>query len=156
MSQSSYNEKHVVLRTALDLDLAAARALLAALDLPVDGLEDHFHGGGYVVALAEDGVVVGLGGVEVYGSHGLLRSVGVRVDRQGTSIGRAIAADRIAWARARGLAALYLLTETAPGFFERLGFRRIPRGDFPPEVQASSEFAHVCPESAVAMRLALD
>lgn len=144
----------VHLRNAVPDDLDGARSLLSALDLPVEGLGDQF-ARGYVVAVAGAGAVVGLGGVEVYGENGLLRSVAVARSCQGSSIGRAIVEDRIAWARRLGLDSLYLLTETAPGFFERLGFRRVTRASFPQAVQASSECSQLCPDTAVAMALAL-
>lgn len=142
------------LRKAVRGDLDGANTLVSGLGLPVDGLGDQFLQG-YVVAVTGDGALVGLGGVEVYEGDGLLRSVAVTRACQGSSIGRAIVEDRIAWARRRGLASLYLLTETAPGFFERLGFRRVARTSFPRAVQASSEFSRVCPDTAVAMAMAL-
>jgi len=51
---------------------------------------------------------------------------------------------------------VYLLTETAPGFFERLGFERVARGTFPEEVRASWEFTSGCCDSATAMKLDLE
>jgi amino-acid N-acetyltransferase len=144
----------VRLRGAAPGDLDRARSLVSGLGLPVEGLGDQFLQG-YVVAVTGDGALVGLGGVEVYGGDGLLRSVAVALSCQGSSIGRAIVEDRIEWARGRGLASLYLLTETAPGFFERLGFERVERASLPKAVQASSEFSRVCPDTAVAMALAL-
>jgi amino-acid N-acetyltransferase len=127
---------------------------MAALGLPVEGLEEQF-GEGYVLAVAAGGERVGVGGVETYGRDGLLRSVGVVEARRGEAIGRAIVEERLAWARDRGLRAVYLLTETAPVFFERLGFRHVPRESFPPQVQASKEFSDVCPASAASMKLEL-
>lgn len=144
-------DSSVTLRPATAGDLAWARDLMADLGLPSDGLEEQF-GSGYVIAQA-DGLAVGLGGVEVYGRDGLMRSVGVMKTLQRGSIGRAIVEDRIIWARNQGLRAVYLLTETAPGFFERLGFERVARDSFPSDMKASKEFSEVCPESAVAMKL---
>ena len=63
--------------------------------------------------------------------------------------------DRLARARGLGLGSVWLLTTTAAGFFDQLGFARVERGSVPPELQASPEFATVCPGSAVCMRLAL-
>jgi amino-acid N-acetyltransferase len=143
-------ESRVRLRAAESADLDWARELIAALGLPVDGLNEQF-GRGYVIAEI-DGIPVGLGGVEVYGRYGLLRSVGVTEKMQRGALGRAIVVDRMQWARTRGLRAVYLLTETAPGFFERLEFVRVDRESFPPEVKASKEFSEVCPDSAVAMK----
>ncbi len=144
---------NITLRAAGADDLAWAVALMTALGLPTEGLDEQF-GDGYVVAEL-GGEAIGLGGMEVYGDAGLLRSVGVTKAFQGTSIGRTIVEDRLGWARGRRLGAVFLLTETAPGFFERLGFKIVDRESFPPEVQASKEYSEVCPDTAVAMRLEL-
>ena len=146
-------DSSVVLRAAVAEDLDWAIELMAALGLPSEGLDEQFDEG-YVMAEL-DGVAIGLGGVEVYGGHGLLRSVGVAKTLQRTSIGRTIVEERLGWARGRGLKAVYLLTETAPGFFESLGFKRVPRESFPGEVKASREYSEVCPDTATAMKLEL-
>jgi len=54
-----------------------------------------------------------------------------------------------------GLAALYALTTTAPGFFVGLGFSVADRSDVPPAVRASPEFSSICPDTAVVLRLGL-
>jgi amino-acid N-acetyltransferase len=146
-------DSRTTLRPATAADLGWARGFALALGLCDDGMEEQF-GASYVVA-ETDGEAVGLGGVEVYGRDGLLRSVGVRESLRRSAVGRAIVADRLAWARNRGLRAVYLLTDTAPGFFERLGFERVARDSCPSEVRESKEFSEVCPESAVVMKLEL-
>ncbi len=143
----------LVLRPAGPADLAAVRALLADAQLPVEGLEEQF-GERYVVAEA-DGQVIGAEGVEVHGAFGLLRSAAVAVRHRGTGLGQRLTRERLDWARAHRLRAVYLLTTTAAPFFARLGFRAVPRASAPPELQASREFATVCPASAVCMRLDL-
>jgi arsenate reductase (thioredoxin) len=138
------------LRAATDADVPAIRALLAACALPLDGVEPPL-GDAWVVA----GDVVAVAGVERYGSYGLLRSVAVAAAQRSHGIGARMLADRIAWSRATGLHALYLLTTTAESYFARVGFVGVPRAEAPPEIRASGEFAHACPHSAAFMRLAL-
>ena len=145
------------IRAAQASDLTAVRALLLEADLPADGLEDQF-GPRYAVAEAggaSEGGLVGAAGVEVYGAIGLLRSVVVAPSHRGTGLGRALVADRLAWARRQGLTAVYLLTTTATDFFARLGFERVEREGVPPAIRASREFASVCPSTAVVMRVVL-
>jgi amino-acid N-acetyltransferase len=142
-----------VIRAAKAKDIAAVRDLLSAAHLPTQGVEDQF-GEGYAVAEFE-GELVGAIGIEVYGPYGLLRSAVVAPAQQGSGLGRKLAIERIAWARARHLQALYLLTTTAAPFFSRLGFVESPRASAPAEVQASREFASICGSSAVCMRLDL-
>ena len=143
----------VVVRTARPTDLAAARKLLERASLPVGGLDEQF-GAGY--AVAESGnEVVGLAGVERHGPFGLLRSAAIDPAWRGQGIGEALTRNRLAWAAAAGVQSVYLLTETAADWFPRFGFTRVDRGAVPPEIAASSEFAHLCPASAVVMKLDL-
>ena len=132
----------------------AARSLLSEAGLPADGLEDQF-GDSYVLGI-EDGEVLGLAGVEVHGTSGLLRSVAVSPRYQRTGLGRRLVEDRVKWARARCPGGLYLLTETAPGFFRSCGFHTIPRDRAPEEIRNSLEFTRVCPETATTMVLELE
>jgi amino-acid N-acetyltransferase len=60
------------------------------------------------------------------------------------------------YAVAVGIDVMYLLTETAPQYFERKSYQRITRDQVPKELQASSEFSHVCPDSAIVMKKALN
>jgi amino-acid N-acetyltransferase len=133
--------------------LAAARALLAGADLPVDGLEDQFPAG-YVVAIRK-GEFVGAAGVEIHGRDGLLRSLVVDAPRRGSGLGHTLTFDRIRLAKEQGVDALWLLTTTAAPFFARLGFVTVERARVPPALQASHEFATACPSSATCMWLDL-
>lgn len=143
------------LTPAVAADLDAVRAILRAAGLPTDGVADQF-GPGWAVARNETGVLLGAAGVERYGNSGLLRSVAVLPAWRGSGVGSALARDRIAWARAQGLDALYLLTDTAAEYWPRFGFHTIVRHEAPAAVRASIEWTHVCPQSAVAMTCALD
>lgn len=134
-------------------DLAAVRTLLAAAQLPLDGLEEQF-GASYAVAECA-GRVVGAEGIETYGDAGLLRSAVVDDRWRGKGVGDALTRDRLAWARARGLREVYLLTTTAASYFPRHGFIRIDRATAPDALQQSREFAEACPATAVAMRVVL-
>jgi N-acetylglutamate synthase-like GNAT family acetyltransferase len=140
------------LRPARPADLDAALALLSACDLPGAGFEDQF-GEAYVIAEI-DGAVVGIAGVERHGRHGLLRSVAVIPKLRGAGLGAALVSDRLARARAHGLASLYLLTTTAERWFERHGFLTVDRAAAPGEIRVSSSYAGICPSTAVLMRYA--
>ena len=143
-----------ILRSATDGDLAACRALLASCGLPTRGLERDFPGG-YVVAIAGE-VWVGCAGVERHDGVGLLRSVAVASAARGGGLGVRLVRACMAHARAQGLASLWLLTTTAPGFFRRLGFTAVDRAEAPAGLRASEEFADVCPASATCMRVVHD
>jgi len=132
-------------------DRAEVLALLAACELPVEGVAEAFPRG-YAVA-RRGGALVGAAGLETHGSAGVLRSVAVAAAERGTGLGVALTADRLV--AARGLDAVYLLTTTAADFYARFGFRPFPRTDVPAVVAASAEFATVCPASASCLRLSL-
>lgn len=141
------------IRPARSEDLESVRRLLGDAGLPVEGLETGFDDG-YVVALV-DGEIVGAEGIERWGDCGLLRSAVVGRAWQGRGVGDALTRERLSWARARGLRALYLLTTTAEDYFPRFGFRRVRREDVPAEVRRSAEFVSACPASAVVLALDL-
>lgn len=124
-------------------------ALLIAAKLPVDDLPvglDNF-----VVAILSD-EVVGVAGLEIYGSYGLLRSLAVNTDQRSKGIAGRLLLRIEELAALKTLKEVYLLTETAPEYFNRKGYGKITRADVPAEVQQSSEFSHVCPQSAIVMK----
>lgn len=121
---------------------------LTAVGLPGEGVR--------VVAIDDGQHVRACAAVEVLDDTGLLRSVAVSTDLRGHGLGREIVAAAEAEARQAGVAMLYLLTETAAGFFSRLGYRPIPRPDVPESIRRSRQFTELCPESAVIMVRNLD
>lgn len=100
---------------------------------------------------ADDGVFIGTGGLEFYGTNALLRSVAVPAALRGKRLGQMIVADLIERAKEKSVHHIYLLTETAHAYFLTLGFHDTSRDDVPAEVRQSSEFSHVCPTSAACM-----
>jgi amino-acid N-acetyltransferase len=143
----------LVVAAAEPRDLEAVLGLLEAATLPRDGVAEHF--GEFLVARGP-GEVVGCVGLERYGPAGLLRSLAVAPPHRGQGLGRLLAQRMVEAARRRGVARLFLLTETAPDFFPQFGFVRIERADADPAVQTSVEFRTACCQSAVCMRLDLD
>jgi amino-acid N-acetyltransferase len=134
----------ISLRPAAAADLLTVHNLLEHVGLPVEGVEDQF-GHAYVLAYVDGPagceVVIGVAGVETYGRFGLLRSVAVAPPWRGRSVGEMLIRNRIDWARARRLDALYLLTTTAAGYFPKLGFTSVPRREVPAELRASTPTA---------------
>jgi amino-acid N-acetyltransferase len=139
----------VKIRPACAEDLLAVHQLVVAAGLPDAGIADHFPGA-YVV-VHEGETLIGAAGLEVHGESGLLRSVAIVSSHRGTGLGRRLAEDRLRSARTLGLRSVYLLTTTAAEFFLRLGFERVARESAPPPLQKSSEFAAICPASAICM-----
>jgi amino-acid N-acetyltransferase len=131
---------------------AAFRSLLKNSGLPADDLD---YRRDLLVGYYEGNELVGTGALEVYGSYALLRSLSVKLGIRGKSVGSTITSFLLDEARNRNLKGIYLLTETARGFFLKKGFTDTTRDKVPQELMASSEFSHVCPKSAAVMQLAL-
>ena len=129
-------------------DLPAIVALLEAQRLPRAEIERWVE---TTVVAREDGRVVACAAIEGYGAAGLLRSVAVADARRNTGLGIRITEAALEVAHARGMRTIYLLTETAAGFFPRFGFRPVSRDEVAPAVRQSVEFTSACPASAQAM-----
>jgi len=134
-------------------DLDAVRTLVASSGLPLDGLGAHQPT--LVLVARQGGRLVGTAALEGHGPDGLLRSVAVDPAARGQGVGSALTAAALADAGRQGMRAVYLLTDTVPGFFTRHGFDRTGRDGAPDGIAASVEWSEACGESAIAMVLAL-
>ncbi len=94
--------------------------------------------------------------MERYGAFGLLRSMAVHPGYRNQHIAASLVQELEKRAESTGIAAMYLLTETASGYFSRKGFIPAERDQVPDAVKSSSEFSHVCPVSAIVMRKSLE
>lgn len=126
----------------------AVIALLQSANLPVKDLPNTLDN--FFVAL-HDGKVIGAIGLEQYGDCGLLRSMVVDQRHRNKNIASQLVLQLEQYATSKGIHSIYLLTETAPLFFERKAYNKITREEVPKALQASSEFSHVCPVSAIVM-----
>lgn len=133
-------------------DLDAVLALLAEAALPREGVAEHFR---HFLAARENGRVVGAVGMERYGQSALLRSLAVALQYRGRGLGRALTERVLQEMKDNGVKRVFLLTTTAPDFFPKFGFRRIPREGADTKVKDSVEFRAACCRSAVCMSLDL-
>ncbi len=140
-------DDHLTLETATSEDWPAIQALLQEAGLPTEGLAEHLATA--LVLRGSDGLVA-CGALELYGKSALLRSLAVAPSWRGQGLGQRLVHALLHLAQERGVQRVALLTETAGDFFPRFGFRPIPRQEVDPAVQASLEFASLCPESAQA------
>jgi len=123
--------------------------LLVSQKLPASDLPESLDN--FIVAIDND-ELIGAAGLEIYGACGLLRSVVVKPENRNQGIAGLLIAQIELMATNQGLNQLFLLTDTAPGYFSKKGYNKIDRNAIAPEVQQSSEFSHVCPQSAIAMQ----
>ena len=144
--------KQIIIAPALVSHRPAIVQLLQSEKLPVEDLPaklDHFF-----VAMDNESVVAAIG-LEHYGDGGLLRSLVVDNAYRNLHLASQLIKQLETAAAAIGINNMYLLTETAPAYFEKKGYQKIAREEVPVALQASSEFSHVCPVSAIVMKKAL-
>ncbi len=145
------SETELTLREATDT-LGYVERLLARNDLPASDVaskSDCFYVG-YV-----GGEPVGVGGLELYGTVGLLRSLVVDQSVRGNGYGGAICDALETRAQVEGVETLYLLTTTVPAFFADRKYAEVERTDAPGTIQETTQFADLCPASATCMKKSL-
>lgn len=120
-------------------DLPAVLALLEEVNLPTEGVAEHF--ADFFIARANERVV-GCVGLETYGNYGLLRSLAVAPDVQGQGVGAQLTSHLLAYAQANAIRTIVLLTTTAADFFARhFGFASAERNRFDEVFAASPEWS---------------
>ena len=138
--------EHTTLRPAVAEDLGAIKSLLSRCQLPTDDLTEAT-ASNFLVA-ASDEQILGVCGIEVFGSDGLIRSLAVDPVLRGQKLGERLVAENEGRAMAAGVERLYLLTTTARDYMRRLGYDDIARESAPEAVRAHPQFRGLCPASA--------
>lgn len=136
------------INNATSKDLADIQRILEASGLPAEDCGPYM--ANFFIA-EEDTRLVGVGGLELMGVDGLVRSIAVMPDYRGRGIGRELyrhIADR---AIRLGVRRLYLLTETAERYFSNLGFVPVARNNTPATIAGTRQFRELCPQSATVM-----
>ena len=134
-------------------DLSNVLDLLQLLQLPTEGVEKQFKN--FLVALTPSLKLIGVAGIEEYGQFGLLRSIGIHPSFQGTMVGSTLVQKIEELAKSKKIKELYLLTETAEGFFAKHSYTTVDRMIVPQEIQQSYEYSISCKQTAVVMFKAL-
>jgi len=142
------------LRQALAGDWDAVRELLFASELPVDDLSPEKLNG-FLIAEDND-AIVGLIGLDVLGTRGLLRSLVVEKTARRSGLGGKLVGALESAAEAAGITELWLLTIDAERFFQRHNFEIVDREAAPDEIRNTEEFSTLCPGTAYLMRKLLD
>jgi len=126
-------------------DLAQLEALLRLNHLPTQDCAaqaQNFYG----IFNGEE--LIAAGGLEPAADYVLLRSIVVKKQYRASGLARNIAEYLISLAEAEGRQAVYLLTETAGSYFQKLGFTSLSRADVPAEIAQTQQFSALCPDSA--------
>ena len=125
-----------IIKATID-DIKDIRELLEAENLPPDDLEkwiDNFF------VLRIDYITAGAAGIVVWGNTGLFRSFVVAPEQRSKGFGQQLYDSIISLSGEIGLTAIVLLSKGASGFFEKEGFRFIPRSEVPSEAKKSVQF----------------
>jgi amino-acid N-acetyltransferase len=124
------------IRKALPEDTPAITSLLRECGLPTAGIEAHIS---RFLVTERDGSVIATAGLEIEGPSALLRSVAVSRDDRGQGLGIEIVRQALRLASLSRVETVYLLTETAAGFFPKLGFGPALRAEIDAEFPRSAE-----------------
>jgi len=121
--------------------------LLKQNGLPVSDIDDSK----ILFAFTDGDDVIGTGGLELFEGCALLRSLSIRRDWQGNGLGKTITRALEEICREKAIKEVYLLTETAEGFFKKDGYRVIDRVSAPLSIRNTSEFTTVCSSTGTLM-----
>ena len=126
-------------------DLPRVRDLLKACRLPFEELAPSH------LVLWDGERIAGVIGFEPKGNYILLRSLAVSEAYRGQGIALYLTGKAEEEAASRGMKEIYLLTMTAEGFFDKLGYDKVPRKEAPSPIQETEEFKRLCPDDAICM-----
>lgn len=143
-----------ILRRSGARDLDDVRVLLTDVGLPIDDLDEEMLDE-FLIAESDD-IIVGLVGLQVYDTVGLLRSLVVANDTRRAGLGGRLVGAIEAAAQTAGIDELWLLTIDAQQYFERHGFNVVARDMAPDSIRKTEEFRELCPSDAYLMCKILD
>jgi len=144
-------EPPVDIRPAEADDAVAIAAMLDEASLQANGVIDRI---GETLVAERNRRVVGSASLELFdGWIAHLRSLVVAPDLRGLQVGTLLVARTVRLALDRGASEVDAVTETAAGFFDRMGFERIGTRDaLPAPILSTPMVALTCSESSVAFR----
>ena len=146
------DSKKINYRIPASEDLQVIINLLKECHLPVSDIEPDKQS--FIVAEYE-GKMIGCAGMEIYGETALFRSLAVRLNYRNLKTGKELTGKVMELGGKNGIHELYLLTTTADGFFQQLGWKVTDRNNVPPAITGSLEFASICPSTAICMSYTL-
>jgi amino-acid N-acetyltransferase len=149
------NCENITITGASSDDLTGVLDLLTEVQLPHDGVAEHFRR--FYVARDESSRIVATIGLERHGNIALLRSAAVTPQYQHCGLGSRLTTHLLERATNEGIERVVLLTTTAKDFFERrFGFCETPRATYENQLADSSEWNLPRCSSAVCMSLDLN
>lgn len=141
------------IRPVMAADWTAIKALLHAENLPTSDI-DAASPGYFQVAVSTE--ILGAIGLEAHAGDGLVRSLVTAPQARSRGIATALYGAMERQARALGIGRLWLLTDSASGFFAARGFSLEPRAAAPAWLAGTQQYRDLCPQSALVMSKRLD
>lgn len=132
-------------------DFLQIHELLNTNGLPLAGVNSG--NGKYYLAKGQE--LMGVIGVEYYGTASLLRSLAVKWNFRKVGLARNLIHQVLRELQDLGLHDVYLLTNTADQYLTRYGFSKIERDKVPSNVLATSALGNACPISSICMYMKL-
>ncbi len=145
-------KRNMKYREAEESDIQSIRELICSSGLPssdVDGKSQK------IFVVESDGRIVAVGGIEKLGDVALVRSIAVAPEYRKNGIASSIYQLLEEYARSSEVEELYLITESAKEYFQKLGFTEQERKTTPCLIKQTSQFSELCPSSATVMVKAL-
>ena len=99
----------------------------------------------YFFGCHRHGKLVGVVGLERFGTVALLRSLAVSIELRGSGLGLTLVQFIESEASSMGITTLYLLTETAEQFFAKLNYKLLSRESAPLAIKSTAQFSALCP-----------
>ncbi|MTI21617.1 GNAT family N-acetyltransferase [Fulvivirga sp. RKSG066] len=129
-------------------DKESVNQLLRSCNLMTDSIDFDHH---QILGEFENDDLIAMAVLEIYESDALLRSVAVKSSLKNKGRGTELVKEVEDHARSLNVDHVYLLTETAKGFFQKLNYTEINRSLAPISVRQTEQFSKLCPESAICM-----
>ena len=125
--------------------LAHLEALLSQNHLPTQDCAEQIQNF-YGIFTGDE--LIAAGGLEPAGDYLLLRSVVVKAKYRTLGLAQKIVEFLVNLAESENRLAVYLLTETAGSYFQKLDFLPVPRTEVPEAIRQTRQFSALCPDSA--------
>jgi len=127
-------------------DISEVELLLSGCSLPTSDLK--LNDKVQLFGACQNENLIACIGVEIYGNAALLRSLAVVSEYRKEGIGKLLSEYVENYCKQEGVKEVYLLTETAKEYFEKLGYKTQKREDAPLTIKGTTQLSGLCPSSS--------
>ncbi len=131
-------------------DISEVELLLRGCSLPNSDLQENYQV--QLFGVYHNAQLIACVGVELYDNSALLRSLAVIPEYRKEGIGKKLSEYAEKYCKQNSVNKIYLLTETADTYFEKLGYSIQKRDTAPGSIKGTAQFSGLCPESSRFMK----